>query len=113
MNNVTTYKPEGVRTLDVYWNHGILRLTQDADLCISEDRGVVTYFVYEPVLDEEFVLAEITLDVKTSEMDESQYGAFFWLIQEYEEGIAITKTTQLEDTFHKMLEHFRKLGLIK
>nr|DAJ72995.1 MAG TPA: hypothetical protein [Caudoviricetes sp.] len=70
-------------------------------------------FVYEPILDEEFVLAEISLDVKPSKMDESQYGAFFWLMQEYEEGIDITKTTQLEDTFHKTLEHFRKLGLIK
>lgn len=112
-SNITTYKPEGVRTLDVHWNHGILRVTHDAELCLSEDRGVVTMFVYEPILDEEFVLAEIALDVKPSKMDKSQYGAFFWLMQEYEEGIDITKTTQLEDTFHKTLEHFRKLGLIK
>ena len=112
-SNITTHKPEGVRTLDVHWNHGILRVTHDAELCLSEDRGVVTMFAYEPILDEEFVLAEMSLDVKPSKMDESQRVAFYWLMQEYEEGIDITKTTQLEDTFHKTLEHFRKLGLIK
>lgn len=56
-SNITTYKPEGVKTLDVKWNHGILRVTHDAELYLSEIRGVVTYFVYEPVLDEEYVFS--------------------------------------------------------
>ena len=40
-SNITTYKPEGVRTLDVHWNHGILRVTHDAELCLSEDLSLI------------------------------------------------------------------------
>lgn len=113
MTAITKFKPEGVRTLEVHWNKGVLRLTQDAELYFSEDRDTITMFVYEPVLDEEFVLAEINLDVKKSDMSEDQYALMFWILNEYDEGVSVTKVNQLEETFDKITGELRKLGLIK
>ena len=110
---ITKYLPSGIKTQEVRWNNGTLRLTQDAELHVSEDRGVLTFFVYEPVLDEEFVLAEIEFDVKKSDMSEDQYSLFFWILNEYDEGVDIRSARQLEDTFKKLVSELRKIGLIK
>ena len=110
---ITKFKPEGVRTLEVHWNKGVLRLTHNAALHITEDRDIITMFVFEPYLDEEFVLAEIKLDVKKSDMDESQYALMFWILNKYDEGVRIASAKQLEETFDKVTGELRKLGLIK
>ena len=110
---ITKFKPEGVRTLEVHWNKGVLRLTRHATLHITEDRDIITMFIFEPYLDEEFVLAEINLDVKKSDMDESQYALMFWILNKYDEGVNITGARQLEETFDKVTGELRKLGLIK
>lgn len=110
---ITKFKPEGVRTSEVHWNKGVLRLTSNASLHITEDRDIITMFIFEPYLDEEFVLAEINLDVKKSDMDESQYALMFWILNKYDEGVDIRSATQLEDTFKKLVGELRKLGLIK
>ena len=111
--SITKYLPSGIKTQEVHWNKGTLRLTQDAELHVSEDRGVLTLFVYEPVLDEEFLLAEIEFDVKRSDMSEDQYALLFWILNEYDEGVDIRSARQLEDTFKKLVGELRKLGLIK
>lgn len=110
---ITKFKPEGVRTLEVHWNKGVLRLTSNATLHVTEDRDTITVFVFEPYLDEEFVLAEINLDVKKSDMSEDQYALMFWILNEYDEGVSVTKVNQLEETFDKITGELRKLGLIK
>lgn len=111
--SITKFLPTGIKTQEVRWNNGTLRLTQDAELHVSEDRGVLTLFVYEPVLDEEFLLAEIEFDVKRSDMSEDQYALLFWILNEYDEGVDITKATQLENSFKKLVSELRKIGLIK
>ena len=110
---ITKFLPTGIKTQEVHWNHGILRLTQDAELHVSEDRGTLYFFVYEPELDQEFLLAEIEFDVKKSDMNEDQYSLFFWILNEYDEGVDIKSARQLEDTFKKLVGELRKIGLIK
>ena len=110
---ITKFKPEGIKTQEVHWNKGALRLTHDATLHITEDRDIITMFIFEPYLDEEFVLAEINLDIKKSDMSEDQYSLFFWVLNGYDEGVHITKARQLEETFDKVTGELRKLGLIE
>ncbi len=110
---ITKFKPEGIKTLDVKWNNGIVRVSHDAQLAAVESRGVVTFLVYEPELDEEHVLAEIELDVKPSKMDESQKALFFWILDEYDEGVEITRANQLEEAFKKVTGDLRKIGVIE
>lgn len=110
---ITKFKPEGIKTQEVHWNKGALRLTHDATLHITEDCGIINMFIFEPYLDEEFVLAEINLDIKKSDMSEDQYALLFWILNEYDEGVDIKSAGQLEDTFKKLVGELRKLGLIK
>ena len=110
--SVVKFKPEGIKTLDVKWNNGILRVTHDALLKIFEDRGELTFFVHEPELDEEFVLAEIQLNVKPNKMDESQRDMFYWILENYD-GVYITKNNQLEESFDVLVDQLRKLGLVE
>lgn len=110
---IAKFKPEGVRTLEVHWNKGVLRLTRNATLHITENRDIITMFIFEPYLDEEFVLAEINLDVKKSDMNEDQYALLFWILNGYDEGVDIRSARQLEDTFKKLVGELRKIGLIK
>lgn len=110
---ITKFKPEGIRTLDAKWNNGIVRLTRNAQIIAVEDLGAVTYLVYEPELDEEFILANIELTVKPRNMQESQLDLFTWILEGYEDGVRITNEKQLETTFDKITDEFRKLGIIE
>ena len=109
---VTKFRAEGVKTLEVYWNGETLQLTHDAELHMTEDSSVLTLFVYEPVLDQEIELAEIELDIEMSDMDDSQSSLVYRMLDHYE-GISITRATQLEVEFDRIVNQLRKSGIIE
>lgn len=109
---ITKFRADGVRTLEVYWNGETLRLTHDAELHVTEDRDILTVFVYEPVLDQEVELAEIELDIEMSDMDETQSNLVYRMLDHYE-GIHITQATQLETEFDRIVNQLRKSGIIE
>ena len=109
---ITKYKPDGIKTLDVRWNGETLRVTHAAQLEISESRGVISLYIYEPVLDESILLAEIPLLMKINEMNESQRDLLGWILINYDE-VSIIRTNQLEETLTKLVGELQKIGIIE
>ena len=109
---ITKYKPEGIKTLDVRWNGETLRVTHDAQLKIYESSGVISLYVYEPILGEDNLLAEIPLLMKINEMNESQRDLLGWILINYDE-VSIIRTNQLEETLTKLVGELQKNGIIE
>lgn len=109
---ITRYKPEGIQTLDVKWNGGILRVTQNATLRLQSRKDELILLVDERTTDDVFALATIELNANIRNLRGSQKEMLEDLLDRYDYGVDIFKTNQLEEAFRVITTKLRSVNLI-